>query len=214
MIEKIAMAFFDGLLVGLAFVIFIGPVFFTLLHTSLQFGFRYGLAVAVGIVLSDFMAMSMCALGAAAFLQNPKNQTWIALGGAIFLIGLGLKYIFDPKYKPGNQVEVKKISYLSFIMKGFLVNFLNPFVFLVWIGITSMASSKYGIGEGFVVYLAGTLAGIFLTDTLKALFADKIKDFFNPKSLMWVFRFIGIGLIGFGIRLLFLGVLSIPIVTP
>ncbi|MEM9933907.1 MAG: LysE family transporter [Bacteroidota bacterium] len=208
------MAFFDGLVIGLAFIVFIGPVFFTLLHTSLQFGFKYGLAVAFGIVLSDLLAVSMCALGAAAFLQNPQNQTWIAMGGAIFLIGLGLKYIFDPRYKPKSKIEVKEMSYLKFVMKGFLVNFLNPFVFLVWIGITGMASAKYGLGEGFIIYLAGTLSGIFLTDTLKALFADKIKDFFKPQSLIWVFRVIGLGLIGFGIRLLFLGILSIPIVTP
>lgn len=206
------MAFFEGLLVGFAFVVFIGPVFFTLLHSAIQFGYRSGVAVALGIFTSDIIIVSMCTLGAAAFLKNPENQFWIALIGATFLIGLGLKYIISPQYKTKEKVDISSFRYIDFFVKGFLINFLNPFVYAVWIGIISKGSYSHGIEKGLFFYLAGTLIGILSTDLIKVFFAEKIKILFQPKSLIWILRVIGVGLIGFGVRLLIFGILSLPII--
>ncbi len=206
------MAFLEGFLVGLAFVVFIGPVFFTLLHSAIQFGFKSGLAVALGIFASDLIIVIMCTLGAAAFLSNPHNQFWIALIGATLLIGLGIQYIISPKYKFKEKVDLQSFRYIDFFIKGFLINFLNPFVFALWIGIISKASYSHGIKEGLFFYVVGTLLGILSTDVIKVLFADKIKNAFRPQSLIWILRVIGVGLIGFGLRLLIFGILSLPII--
>ena len=46
------MAFLKGYGIGLAMVIFIGPVFFTLLKTTLKYGMTGGMLAAAGIITS------------------------------------------------------------------------------------------------------------------------------------------------------------------
>jgi threonine/homoserine/homoserine lactone efflux protein len=82
-----------------------------------------------------------------------------------------------------------------------LVNFVNPFVFLVWISVIGLARGKYGAGQELWIFLGAALLGILTTDTLKVIFADKIKPLIQPKFLLRAYQVIGIVLIGFGIRL-------------
>ncbi|RMG23813.1 MAG: lysine transporter LysE [Bacteroidetes bacterium] len=201
------MAFLDGYVWGLAFVIFIGPVFFTLLQGALQYGFRSGFAVALGIFVSDIVAIAICYLGAGsakAFFYQPTNQFYIALIGACILVGLGVKYLIKPSLDTSADIKMKTSDYLNFFIKGFLINFVNPFVFLVWISLIGFKSAKYGFGIELITFLTASLLGILTTDTLKAAFAHKIKDFLKPQYLLWTYRAIGVVLIGFGGRLLYL----------
>lgn len=197
------MAFIDGYIWGLGMVIFIGPVFFTLLQSAFQFGFRSGFAVALGIFISDVLIVGLCSLGAGtiAFFENPENQFWIAIAGAIILFGLGLKYMLKPDLNIDTEIKLKTTAYISFFVKGFLVNFVNPFVFVVWISLIGYKSDTYGTTTNLLwLFLAGALLGILTTDTLKAYFAPWIKQFLSPKTLKLTYQIIGLALVGFGIR--------------
>ena len=55
--------FFEGLMMGVVPVFFVGPVLFTLLGASLESGFRAGAQVALGIAVSDVLAIGLVALG-------------------------------------------------------------------------------------------------------------------------------------------------------
>ena len=68
------MAFINGFLIGLGFVIFLGPVFFYLLKCTLDAGFWSGVAVALGIVFADFLCLIICSFGAIPFFKNQQNQ--------------------------------------------------------------------------------------------------------------------------------------------
>lgn len=198
------MAFLEGFATGLAFIVFLGPVFFTLLRSSLEHGFRSGFSVALGIFTSDVVCVVLLyGLGVTDFIMNPNNQFYISIVGSLILIGLGLKYMVHPV----SEVETKDIStkrghYVGFFVRGFLVNFVNPFVFVVWIGVISLAGSRYAVGEGILWFLAGTLFSILCTDTAKAAFASVVKSLLKPVWLGWTYRIIGVVLVGFGIRLL------------
>lgn len=200
------MPFLEGLLYGLGLAFLIGPVFFTLLQASLKHGVGSGLAVAVGIFASDIVCVVICTLGVATILQDVRNQAYLALGGSVILIGLGLKYVVKPKIKTDVDEKQTVAGYLGYALKGFLVNFVNPFVFFVWIGIIAVGSSKYNLDSSLKYYLAGALVGIFSTDAAKAVLAHKIKRFIKPKILMVLFRVIGICLIGFGGNLIHFGI--------
>lgn len=199
------MPFLEGLVVGFGLAFLIGPVFFTLLQASLRHGVWSGLAVAVGIFISDIVCVAICALGVATLLQEEQNQAYLALGGSLILIGLGLKYLIKPNISTNVDEKIGAAGYLGYAIKGFLVNFVNPFVFFVWIGIIAVGSSKYSLGGDLKFYLAGTLIGIFSTDTLKAVLAHKIKRFIKPKILTGLFRIIGFCLVAFGGRLIYFG---------
>lgn len=200
------MAFFEGYLWGLAMVVFIGPVFFTLLHGAFQYGFKSGFAVAFGIFVSDIVAVAVCYMGAGTaekFFTNPSNQFYIALLGAAILLGMGIKYVIKPSLNTDAEIELKTSDYLNFFIKGFIVNFVNPFVFVVWISLIGYESSKYGFGPQLIIFLTAALLGILTTDTLKAAFAHKIKSLLKPQFLLWTYRVIGGILVVFGCRLLY-----------
>lgn len=196
------MAFIEGYGVGLAMIIFIGPVFFTLLKSALNYGFWAGMMVALGIFMSDVVCVALCALGAVPFFKNTDNQFYLALGGSVILFGLGLKYLLKPNVHGGDEVKLHAGHYTAYFTKGFLVNFVNPFVFLVWISIIGLAQGKYGSGQDLWVFLAAALLGILTTDTLKVVFADKVKVLIQPRYLFRAYQLIGVLLIGFGVRLL------------
>jgi len=46
-------AVFNGVIYGLVLAVLVGPVFFTLIQTSIERGFKSGVYVAIGISLSD-----------------------------------------------------------------------------------------------------------------------------------------------------------------
>lgn len=200
------MPFLDGLWLGLGFVIFIGPVFFTLLHIALNHGFWAGFSTALGIVVSDAVALLICSFGAIPFFKNTDNQLILSFIGAAILIGLGLKFILRPQIQTETDVKTLKAGhYLNFFTKGFLVNFVNPFVFIVWIGVIGFAESKYSETSDIITLLCATLLGIIATDTLKALFAHKISHLIKPQFLKKVYRGIGIVLLAFAGRLVWYG---------
>lgn len=198
------MPLLQGFVIGLGLAFLIGPVFFTLLKASLQQGVWSGLAVAFGIFLSDILCVVLCVLGTAKYLNNEENQAYLAMGGGIILLGLGVNYVVRPKVSTGDDVKVKTLDYIGYAVKGFLVNFLNPFVFFIWISI--IAASGYTLQDNLTTYLIGVLAGIFLTDSLKAILATKIRHFIKPHILVKLFRVIGVCLIVFAIRLFYVGV--------
>ena len=196
------MAFLEGFLVGLGMVVFIGPVFFTLLKSALNYGFWAGMMVAFGIFVSDVVCVALCSFGAIPFFKNEENQFYLAVGGALILFGLGLKYLLKPNVNVDEQVKLHAGHYTVYFTKGFLVNFVNPFVFLVWIGVIGLAQGKFGSGQDLWLFLGAALLGILFTDSLKVVFADKIKRLIQPKFLSRAYQIMGVALVVFGARLL------------
>ena len=94
-------------------------------------------------------------------------------------------------------------SFKFFFSKGFVVNFVNPFVFLIWIGVIDYSVNSYGKGIESSLYLIGALLGILFTDIAKVFLADKLKVIMNPKKLYWIYKIAGLALVGFSIRLLY-----------
>ncbi|MBI1287629.1 MAG: lysine transporter LysE [Flavobacteriales bacterium] len=196
------MALFEGYLVGLGMVVFIGPVFFTLLKSALNYGFWAGMMVALGIFISDVVCVGLCSFGAIPFFKNTENQFYLALGGSVILLGLGLKYLLKPNVNVDSEVKLHAGHYSAYFAKGFLVNFVNPFVFLVWTGVIGLAQSRFGTGQELWFFLSAALLGIFTTDSLKVVFAHRIKTLIRPDILRRAYQIIGLVLIGFGIRFL------------
>jgi threonine/homoserine/homoserine lactone efflux protein len=194
--------FLDGFLVGLALIILIGPVFFTLLKTSLHYGVFAGSLVAFGIFISDVIAVFLCVFGASSFLKSDDSKFYLSLVGGVLLIVLGVRYYLKKKSGAENNTQLKASHYAVFFAKGFLVNFVNPFVFAVWIGIIAVAGNKHGFGSDLGIYLSGTLLAILSTDMTKVLLASKIKNILKPEILLKLYKIIGVCLVLLGLRLL------------
>ena len=196
------MAFLEGFIIGLGMIVFIGPVFFTLLKSALNYGFWAGMMVAMGIFISDVVCVALCSFGAIPFFENPLNQHWLAIAGSVILFGIGLKYLIKPDVNVDKDLKLKAGDYTAYFIKGFLVNFVNPFVFLVWIAVIGTGQERHGTGEDLWIFLGASLLAIILVDSTKVVFAHKIKELIQPKFLLKAYQVIGVVMVGFGVRLL------------
>ena len=188
-------AFFDGYKFGLLLFILIGPVFFTLLKSALEYGFKAGIAVAIGIVFGDAIcvALGLGLLGDTTFLLEPKTQFYVGIAAGVIVITLGLIYYFKPSHSTEvKEIKLKASKYVGFFVKGFLVNFVNPFVFTVWFGYIALAQNSYPEYNNQVLFLVAALLGIFTTDTLKAVFAHKLKILLREDWLSKIYKIIGV----------------------
>lgn len=195
------MALFTGLLLGLGTLLFIGPVFFYLIKSTLESGFKAGIFVALGIILGDILCLLIALYGSNEFMTRPTFVLWASIIGGTLLLFMGLKYVLKPNLDTTVKGRLQRSSLLVYGINGFLINFVNPFVFAVWFGFVSYTKALYDNGTA-VFSLVITLSVIFSTDVLKALFAERISWLIEPQKLKNIFRVFGALMICFSIRLL------------
>lgn len=194
------MPFLEGLGYGLATVLLIGPVFFTLLKAALDHGAKGGIAVAAGIIVSDIAIVVICLSGLATALEEWITGPWMAVAAGLILLGLGVRYIVRPMVRMERPVRAFGRSAAGSFTAGFLVNFVNPFVFAIWIAAVLHATHVHGTGSGAHAFLIGMLTGILLTDLIKALLAPQLRPFLTPRALKRTFLGIGIAMLLFSFR--------------
>lgn len=195
------MSILTGILLGLSTLAFIGPVLFYLLKSALESGFKAGAAVAVGIILGDIICVILAYYGEEAFFNNSENLKWIALGGGIILLAIGLKYFLKPTLSTEVDGKFKQKKIGVYFINGFLINFVNPFVFAVWFGFVSYNQAQFTPSET-VISLTFTLLTIFTTDLLKAHFSNRLITLIKPEKLKVIFKIFGLLMIAFSIRLI------------
>lgn len=193
-----------GILLGLSTLLFIGPVFFYLLKSALESGLKAGIAVAIGIIVGDIIYVLLVLKGIGGFLQSEQNTKWLALGGGLLLIGMGIKYLFSPSLRTEITGKIKSKSLSVYALNGFLINFINPFVFGVWVVFLTICQSKFSDQGSIILSMITILVVIFVTDILKAFFAHRLKKFMNPSRSKVVYKVFGLIMILFGSRLIFM----------
>ncbi|WP_282087589.1 LysE family translocator [Aquimarina algiphila] len=196
------MSFLEGFIIGLGMIIFVGPVFFLLLNSSFQFGSKAGTAVALGIICSDVVCVMLCYYGLSAFVTIEQNKFWIGVIGSVIVFGLGINYLMK-KVTTTTDIIVQSKKLHSFFLKGFSVNFFNPFVFAVWIGVYNYGQHKYSENGSLFIFIVAVLTGILTTDLLKVFLSKKVEKFISSKRLSIFFKVTGFLLICFSIRLLY-----------
>ena len=198
----------EGLVLGftLAFLFGFGPALFALLQTTLHRGLKAGLWLAFGIFLSDVALVALCLLGALQIInETPENQLAFGIITGIILIVFGI-VTFTRKVhiaEDKDDEDIRTPGPVTFVLKGFFLNFTNPFVWLFWIlWVTTITSNYKGESRSVIVLFATTLLVILSTDMLKCFGASKIKRFVTPRLIQLINRIAGVILFIFGLFLL------------
>ena len=98
-----------------------------------------------------------------------------------------------------------KPSWLLMLGKGFLLNVLNPFVWVFWFSAVAVVAGSMGGNKVSTIVFFGIILGTTLTlELLKAWGAAKLKVFFNPKRTTVMNRCAGIMLVVCGIYFIFM----------
>jgi threonine/homoserine/homoserine lactone efflux protein len=180
----------------------LGPVFFTLLQTSLHEGFKAGVYLAVGVLLSDTCCIVIANTFASQIDLTGKYKVAMGWIGGLLLIGFGLINFFR-KIKPKEVDDDKKTVHAKFMLKGFAMNTLNPAVLLFWIGIIGLVKLKEDYTKFHeVVFFACVLGTVFSTDLLKSFVANRISHLLNAAVLHWINWVVGSVLLVFGLRMI------------
>lgn len=200
------MALLKGILVGLGTVVFIGPVFFTLLKNSIQRGVLSGLLTAFGILVSDIAVAALCYYLAADFIGEYVDHPYTKFIGASILLSFGISFYIRPIQVLGDTETVDtRHSNLKSFLQGFLVNFANPTVFVIWIGFVAIGESLYTSASDLNLYIVGILFGIFITDASKAVGAAYLARYIHSSRLALVYKLIGLILCIVGFYLVYQG---------
>jgi len=181
----------------------LGPVFFALLQTSLHEGFKAGVHLALGVLLSDATCITVAYFFASQLDLTGKYKVAVGWVGGLLLIGFGIVNFFR-KVKPKEVDDDRKTVHAKFIFKGFVMNTLNPAVLLFWVGILSLIKLKEDYTKVHeAIFFATVLTTVFGTDLLKSFVANRISHLLNATVLHWINRIVGSVLIAFGLRMIF-----------
>jgi threonine/homoserine/homoserine lactone efflux protein len=196
-----------GIGAGFALALLIGPVFFTLLQTSVERGFRSGTWVAVGVSLSDSLYILICYLGLSTALANDRAQQYIGYAGGMILFCFGLYYLFIKSRRPLDfrSVNIPSSGPVKLIIKGFIINGLSPMVLIFWLGMVSVATGEFGYTSlEALIFFGSVVATVFATDLLKAKTADKLRQVMTVHLVRLLNIVLGSGMILFAMRMLFI----------
>lgn len=197
----------EGMLLGLTLALFFGfgPAFFALVQTGIHRGFSKGFILAIGVFLNDLTVVSLSILGAHAIMNSMhKHQILGVLGGFILIIFGIATYRNKIDVSGGDkEININEPHPLMYLLKGFLLNIANPFVWLFWPTVVlGIAAPFMNTTKDMLLFFAGTLSMVFSSDVTKVFLASRIKNYITDKFLRMINKIAGIGLVVFGIVLL------------
>jgi threonine/homoserine/homoserine lactone efflux protein len=197
-------AFLKGITFGLLLSISVGPVLFSIIKQSLNNGLYGGLAFVIGVSTSDISLVLVSNTFTRLFESLKIYKTEVGVAGCIFLVSLGIYFLFFKKVtvnEQGTQVfKFRKRDYAKIFLSGFVMNTLNPSVFIFWIT-TSTAVINHNVQQRIVIFIT-CLTWMLGTDILKVILAGKIRNRLTPHNIHILNRINGIILVVFGIALI------------
>lgn len=203
--QQLMPPYITGLVFGVVFIFSLGPGFFALVQTSVQKGFKKAIFLALGISLSDIVYVILALMGVASLLEEPTTRLWMGLGGTVVLMTYGIySWYKKPKLYEERCGPTNEISYLKYLLKGFVLNGFNPFIVVFWVGIVGIVAVKYSYTDSDQIYFfIGVLTTILTTDLLKAFLAHRLRKLVTPKKILILNRSVGVILILFGIQMIY-----------
>jgi threonine/homoserine/homoserine lactone efflux protein len=187
-----------GVLTGILLSVYLGPTFFTVMETLMRRGAKAAILLNAGIWLSDITCIIVAYFGAAELMQPIKDNVIFKLvAGAAFLF-FGLTYLLR---KPDETVKpLGGVGVIILLVKGFLINTLNPGVLVFWFGAMIVAVTGLDLnGVQVIYYFACTIFTLITFDLLKIMFSHKLRKVVTELVMTRLFRITGIILMSLGI---------------
>jgi threonine/homoserine/homoserine lactone efflux protein len=199
-------AIISGLTLGCILALSVGPVIFTIIKQSLTNGHTGGFSFVAGVWASDIVLVVIGNVFSALVTSLKEYTNVIGYLGSLFLIGLGIFYLFFKKVSlrmdtDGNVVRFRKRDMLKIFSSGFFINTLNPSVILFWMGAPA-AFAKFSINQRMTVFTVCIAINI-AADVAKVLLAGKLRNRLTLHNISVINKVAGVILAGFGFALLY-----------
>lgn len=196
-----------GLILGLTLALGVGPVIFTVIKQSLTNGYKGGFSFIIGVWLSDLILVFISTGFSELVNSLLVYKKTIAVLGSMFLIVMGIVYIFFKKvvlYTAENQDELRfrKRDVMKIMGSGFLINTLNPSVFLFWLNAATLSSAKFDLTQR-IAFFSVCIGINMVADILKVVMSGSLSKKLTIHTIGIINKVSGTLLIGFGVALLY-----------
>jgi threonine/homoserine/homoserine lactone efflux protein len=185
-----------------------GPDMVYIAANGVSRGTRAGLISALGVGFGAVFHAAFASVGISAFIASTE---WafdvLRIGGAVYLIWLGVKSFRNPPLQMTNM-KVPTLSGRDLFLRGLVTNILNPKVALFFIAFLPQFISPESENVAGQIFLLGCLFGVNGTviNMLVGLFSGGAGRYLlkSNAGAIWVSRISGSLLIALGARLFFL----------
>jgi len=181
-----------GIILGLSAGFSPGPLLALVITETVNHNFKAGVKVSIAPLLSDTPIILLCFYILSRFAQSNLILAVISFAGSLYILHLGVSG-FKVKSFVQSTDNIKSNS----LLKGILVNLLNPSPYLFWltVGSTIMINAlKSGI-LFMILFLAGFYVCLIGSKILVAALTGKSKSFITGKAYIYINHILAVLLI-------------------
>jgi threonine/homoserine/homoserine lactone efflux protein len=182
--------FFKGLLIGFAIAVPVGPIGFLCLRRTLVYGRLTGFVSGLGAATADAFYGLVAAFGLSAISSFLiRNESWLQLGGGIFLLGLGLKTALAKPPPEGAQAAAtappRQRGHAAAFFSTFALTIASPATILAFVAIFTGVGIGAASGGmlGALELVGGVFTGSALWWLLLAMGAGLLRNRLHARSL-------------------------------
>jgi threonine/homoserine/homoserine lactone efflux protein len=200
-------ALLKGLTLGFILALSVGPVIFTVIKQSINNGHRGGFSFVAGVWVSDIFLVVLCNAFTELMKQLLEYKKLIGYTGSIFLLALGIYYLFFKKIsiKTGtDKLEIKfgRRDFAQIFLSGFFINTLNPSVIIFWLVNATAFAVTHTLKQRIIIFTTCLLMN-FVADSAKVLLAGNLRKRLTVHNISIITKVSGSILIFFAMALLY-----------
>ena len=175
-----------------------GPVFFAMIKTSIERGFMAGFSLAIGVIISDVILISMVLFGSQFFDYKAEFDKYVGIIGGVFLLAVGIYYLVSKIAVHYNSSTLQKISKRSYVLKGFLMCILTPSTLMFWIVVSGIISVKLNnmLNEKLLCFFIAMATQLSI-DGAKSFYSSKLRYRIKEDALRKLNKIAGVIIIVF-----------------
>jgi threonine/homoserine/homoserine lactone efflux protein len=196
----------EGLALGFILTLSVGPVIFTIIKQSLNNGKEGGLSFVAGVWISDIVLVILSNAFSELVTTVLEFKKEIGYVGSVFLIAMGIYYVFFKKVKlkndDGNETRFRKRDFAKICLSGFIINTLNPSVIFFWLINATVFAATHTLMQRTIIFSI-CIAFNIAADIAKVFMAGKLRQRLNLHNMTIINRISGTILIGFGLALFY-----------
>ena len=183
-----------GILCGIALSLFFsfGPAFFSQLQASIHYGYRRAVPFAFGVSAGDVLIVfMMLTVLKNVDMTNVLRNVWVASISAVAMAAMGIHTFRKTARVPqsnGESIPAAAPRRRTVFFHGFLLNFVNPLIWIYWVSVIALISGEMGISTGeMYLFFVGVLGTTLCLDMLKCkaasllhkIITDHVLNVFN-----------------------------------
>jgi threonine/homoserine/homoserine lactone efflux protein len=192
-----------GMGAGLISSFLTGPVFFAMIKTSIERGFKAGFSLAVGVIISDIVLIALVLFGSQFLKYQESFDKYVGIIGGIFLFAVGIYYLLSKVSINYETNTLKKISKRGYLLKGFLMCILTPSTLMFWIIVSGIISVKLNsLNEKLFCFFIA-MATQLTIDGFKSYYSSKLRHKIKGQTLRTLNKVAGVIIILFATWLIY-----------